>query len=158
MYQSLKSSIRSVHEPDKHGSMIEDDPKSLSLIRSNLSSLSMIHKVYAHYEYTVGNFELCIDTPVSWALWRSNPNDISIDKNDRITNYDTVQVQLYEWLHEETKHLFKFVHLEQDAQFAGYQYIKYTKPGHNRGKNMPIANLCELIRYLHRLSNLTAFL
>ena len=93
-----------------------------------------------------------------------DPNRIQEHKDwgpdDRIIHHDVLDVSLYEFKrHQDGGSYETYIDLEKDSRFKNYQPIKYSEfAGYSTGREMPINHLCELVKYLHRLSNLSAFL
>lgn len=78
--------------------------------------------------------------------------------DDNIIHHDVVDVYLYEKCRIKNPSELFYISLEQDPRFCSYNLIKYKSlPGYSTGTEMPVITLCELIRYLHRLSNLAVF-
>lgn len=131
----------------------EEYAKNIYVIRRKLAELKSI-RGNGHYEYPVGRFVVHIylydiqDTP-------------SVEKS-AILAQEKVSIVL----NETTKSgVTSSVSIRDDSRFKNYEPIQYNviqSPGGkinlSNGDNMPILHLCELIRYLHRLSNLTAFM
>ena len=98
----------------------------------------------SYYSYQVNRFNLKIYTH------RIQEHPVQF-KDDKITNYDILDVYLFE---EDNP-----IDLEKDTRFKDYQPIKYSKwVGYNSGVEMPISNLLELMKYLYVLLNLTVYL
>jgi hypothetical protein len=132
---------------------INENTRNLYIIRRRLAERER-RPGLNYWDYYIGDFVVKI-----------HPDRIQehapIVKGDRITNYAVLDVNLYEmsWDSGRTHKYEQFVNLEQDSRFKNYQPIKYKEyAGLSSGAEMPITHLCELIKYLHRLSNLTAFL
>jgi len=131
---------------------INENTRNLYIIRRRLSERTKRPGVN-YFDYYVGNFLVKID-----------PNRIQDHKDwgpdDRITHHDVLDVSLYEFKrHSDGKSYETYIDLERDSRFKSYQPIKYKEfAGYSTGAEMPINHLCELIKYLHRLSNLSAFL
>lgn len=123
---------------------------NIDTIKQELSKLEK--NPFGHFIYQVGSFTIQIFT---------HERDFDNNPNDCITNYVAVSINLSEL------HRFKgsfpnygwvIINLEKDDRFKNYQPIKYgAYPGLSNGRNMPVIVLCELIKYLHRLSDLAAF-
>lgn len=76
-----------------------------------------------------------------------------LDKLDSILNHEVVDVYVFELNKTNT---FTLIDLEEDIRFANYFPIKYRKwSGYSTGVEMPITHLCELIKYLYKLSGLS---
>lgn len=132
--------------------LFEDEyPKNLYVIRRKLAKLRK-PPGYGDWQYEVGNFRLSIlpafdekDTETECLLDFEHV-DISLTEGDKNGNR-------------------KFVTLRDDPRFKSYQPLMYdvinTPNGSinmSNGHNMPIPTLLELIKYLHRLSDLIAFM
>lgn len=105
----------------------------------------------SHYEYYTDKFKVVIHTDEVQAH-----ND---DPNDNIVHHATVDVSLYEvYKKDPSARLWNWVHMDRDDRFKNYESIKYGER-HTRcdGGKMPLDKLCELIKYLHKLENLSAF-
>ncbi len=131
----------------------EEYAKNIYVIRHKLASLKSI-RGNGHYEYPVGSFIVHIylydiqDTP-------------SVEKS-AILAQEKVSIVL----NETTKSgITSSISIRDDSRFKNYEPIQYNviespngRINLSNGDNIPILHLCELIRYLHRLSNLTAFM
>jgi hypothetical protein len=130
----------------------EENQKNIYVIRHKLAALKPEGGRY--YQYHVGNYTLHIYT---YAI-----QDVPVREETNLLKYEKVSVVL----NETTKSgVTSNISLRDDPQFKNYEPIQYDiietpngKINLSNGDNMPIGYLCELIRYLHRLSNLTAFL
>jgi hypothetical protein len=131
---------------------INENTKNLYIVRRRLAERTKRPGV-PYFEYFVGNF-----------LVKINPNKIQEHKDfgpvDRITHHNVLQVSLYEEKRYDDNRVYdSYVDLEKDSRFKNYKPIKYHEiSGYSDGREMPINHLCELIIYLHRLSNLSAFM
>lgn len=127
---------------------INDNTKNLYIIRRRLAERVQRPGV-PFFDYFVGNFVIKIRTPAP-----------SSNTNDRITFHDILEVSLYEEQRASNGRLYDSpISLERDSRFQNYKPIKYHETvGFSDGRKMPINHLCELIIYLHRLSNLSAFM
>lgn len=129
---------------------INEDTKNLYIIRRRLSELKpMGTPLSPSFHYYVGCFHVIFRAP-------------SADKNKSLVQYPELDVTVSEMFNKPDKislnHEF-IIDLEKDSRFVNYKPIKYSKlPYGNSGRNMPIHHVCELVKYLHRLSNLTAFM
>ena len=102
--------------------------------------------------YSVGDFAIWIHPCRSDGFG-------SFCETDRITQYEKVDIALYENRRQEDGYLcLEGVDLEYDIRFAHYQPIKYSHEVLSTGTDMPVTHLCQLIKYLHRLCHLTAFM
>ena len=141
----------------------DDNPKNLYVIRRKLAALRMPPGPignHCHYQYSVGDFEVWIYTRKTGIYQsQSNKDRQEMIENDSIVKHDKVNVSLYEWQGQDKVKVRYHVDLERDTRFSHYQPIKYAEwPGYSKGDDMPLPHLCELIKYLYRISNLTAFL
>lgn len=131
-----------------------ENNKNLYVIKRQLAELK---KTGSCFEYYVGQFKIQIFTD-RIQEHTSPPDDI-------ITLHEVVDINLS----EEVKLInlpgcptiskgYQIISLVKDLRFKDYQPIKYTDPiSLSTGQLMPIITLCELCKYLHRLSNLSAF-
>jgi hypothetical protein len=132
----------------------EENAKNIYVIRRKLASIQRVPG-RSHYEFDVGNFTVFIYT--------SGVQDIKPEGPHKyLTDYKVVDVVLNE---STKKGSTSSISLIEDARFKNYEPIRYnttTTPNGvinlSDGRNMPMLQLCELIRYLYRLSNLTAFI
>lgn len=129
----------------------EDEfPKNLYVIRRKLAVLRK-PPGYGDWQYDVGNFRLSI-LP---AFGEDKETDCLLD-------FEKVDVSITE---RNKNGNSKFVTLREDSRFKNYEPVMYdvikTPNGiinMSNGHGMPIPTLLELIKYLHRLTNLTAFM
>lgn len=123
--------------------------------------LAALHKAPGqnHYEYYVGKFKVNI--------WTTPIQEHGSIENDNISRHVILPtVDLYEvHRNDPTKRLYDMVYMSRDTRFMNYKPIQYPlNPGSPfavtscTGRNMPLENLCELIRYLHKLEKLSVFL
>lgn len=133
---------------------INENTRNLYVVRRKLAELKPHNGTL--YRYFVGNFEV--------QIFPNEIQDIRPHEKlaDNVLKYKTVHITLWE---ESKKSGQQIVRLLDDSRFKNYKPIQYnlhqTPNGtlnFSNGDNMPIIHLCELIKYLHRLSNLTAFL
>lgn len=131
----------------------EKNAKNIYVIRRKLSILKKVPG-RSHYEYRVGNFVLSIFTHAI--------QDEPDDGLGCLLKHQTVSINLEEL---NKSGVSSYIYIWNDSRFKNYEPIQYnvvkTPNGLvnlSDGLDMPILHLCELIRYLHRLSNLTAFL
>lgn len=123
----------------------DDNVKNIYVIKQNLSNLKRTK--YGDFKYAVGNrflltiFTNRIQEPPSSGIY------------DRITHHKTVDVVVDEY--NNRNGTSDRIHLNHDSRFKDYEPIKYENSWN--GEGMPILQLCELIKYLHRLNNLSAF-
>lgn len=130
--------------------MIED-VNNVDSIKEYLSELKL-PKSRGHFCYYVGFFILYIFPSTS-------EGNTIFTGEERITHHEKLDISLYESKRGETDVYFALVDLEKDLRFINYQPIKYNKyVGLSSGIDIPIIHLCELIKYLHRLCNLTSFM
>lgn len=127
----------------------DDNPKNLYVIRRKLAALHP--GVGGSWFMTIGNFNLRILVPF---------NEPGREKSC-VLDYKKIDANLIEY---NKGGGYNFVDLRSDPRFSSYQpilYDTYKSPNSiinmGDGHGMPILQLMELIRYLHRLSNLTAF-
>lgn len=133
----------------------EDNLKNVYVIKQKLAELKPITaNTGRRFIYYVGeSFTVNIDL-----------NDGIYDPDDRITKHGDVNIFVYEnlriLLSDGTyKNTQYYLNLDSDPRFKNYKPIQYHEfPWCNIGKHIPIMYLCELIKYLHRLSNLSAFI
>jgi hypothetical protein len=131
----------------------EEYAKNIYVIRHKLAEL-MKSPNQSHYSYRVGRFALSIFT---YKIQDEPPVE-----PDSILRHKTVSIVLNETT---VSGATSSVSIRDDSRFKNYEPIQYniikTPSGCvniSNGDAMPILHLCELIRYLHRLSNLTAFM
>lgn len=141
--------------------VFDDNPKNLYVIKHRLSDLRKSPSGNCFY-YEVGNFVVKIFTSriqdvKPMAIYKDYTKE---DAEERVTHYETVDVCLYEWVrqaHSDSQYE-SMINMDVDERFSSYAPIQHVFPyRHGTGVEMPIINLCELIKYLHRLSNLSAF-
>lgn len=125
----------------------KEHERNFYLIKRKLSSLKKNLIKHCFYYY-VGNFTVHIFT-------QHVQEEGNKDIDECLTKYDTVNVNVYEATKNKTESIIR---LEYDDRFKDYKPIQYAYPGYSNGIDMPINHLCELVRYLHKLSNLSAFL
>lgn len=123
--------------------------KNTYVIRRRLAELRRLPGESC-FNYWVGKFRVRIWTHGIQEL----PTDVSNDY-DNIVSYLLVDVSLYE---EDRDKNETYIDLIRDSRFANYKPIQYKQYGNSDGREMPIQNLCELIRYLHIISKLSAFM
>jgi hypothetical protein len=131
---------------------INEYTRNLYIIRRRLSDLTKPAGSSCFYYY-VGNFIVKIHTDRIQEHANRGPED-------RITFHNILDVHLYEYKrHTDGNKYEEYVDLEKDSRFKSYQPIKYSEwSGYSTGREMPINHLCELVKYLHRLSNLAVFM
>ena len=135
----------------------EENQKNIYVIKHKLAELKKYPNA-SDWEWNIGDFRVVIRVPEE-DYWKARDN-----KDDSIVKHDKLDVTLYE-ASKANPSLTNYVNLRDDPRFKSYKPIQYNTldlPGGainlSDGQGMPLINLCELIRYLHRLSNLTAFL
>lgn len=121
------------------------------VIRRKLAELTPVD---GWYYYFVGDFivKIFVDSKRGWTRESKDIGSLVIHKT-------LDEVDLYELTNNKdgTKSQ-SFIPLERDARFKNYTPIKYKViPGYSTGKDMPLQCLCELIRYLHKITKLSAF-
>lgn len=126
--------------------------KNTYVIRRKLAELRKL-PTENHFEYWVGDkFRVRIHIRDIQDLGHHD------DKDASILHYDKVDVDVYDLkrivngVKEE-----RYIYLEKDSRFNNYKPIQYKQYGVLDGREMPINILCELIKYLHIISKLTAF-
>ena len=117
---------------------------SIEIIKRNLSKYSF--DINGECVFRIGNFKLFI---------LLNDYDFLIrDVKSPLLNHETFQVFIYEVIGKKSKRLsnnhpiflnYKPIQYENNPKFSDVFY------------NMPLVQLCELIKYLHRLTKLSAF-
>lgn len=130
----------------------DDNPKNIYVIKRKLADLKPIGN--HRWEFVVGNFSIFI--------YPYETGDVPPGQIDTPVRHDKLNVIL----NEKTKtNVVSSVSLRDDPRFKNYEPIQYNvietpngKINLSNGDNMPLLQLCELIRYLYRLSNLTAFM
>lgn len=128
---------------------IDDNVKNIYVIRRNLANLKRLE--YGNYEYMVGS-RLPPFFMVKIYTHRIQDPPLE-DPNDNILKHSRVDVIVDE--HNSRTGFYDRLNLSQDPRFKNYQPIQYE--GGWNGDKMPILQLCELIKYLHRLENLAIF-
>lgn len=153
--------------------VFDDNPKNLYVIKHRLSELKK-YPADSCFHYHVGDFIVKIfthklqesnDVYHQMAQWVVDPDkdwNRNESPDDCITKHDKVDVNLYEWQRSTSSHETRWeviINMDVDSRFKDYQPIKHSAKYmfNETGIGMPILNLCELIKYLHRLSNLTVF-
>ena len=124
----------------------EENAKNIYVIRHKLADL----KEYGgSYTMDVGPFKII--------LYGTK----TVAKYSNVLQYEKLHVTLS----EKNGQYYSHVDLREDVRFKDYKPIQYnTFEGPNGtvnfsdGRDMPILHLCELIKLLTRLSNLTAFM
>ena len=131
----------------------EENVANIYVIKRKLAELKR-SPARNFYEYDVGRFTVYI--------FAYDIQDIPKEEIQSIVQCKTVDVIVVE---RNKDNAVSSISIRDDARFKDYKPIQYdvistfygtTNVG--TGNGMPIIHLCELIRYLHRLSNLTAFM
>ena len=136
----------------------EENAKNIYVIKHKLSELQLKPGMNC-YNYHVGKFIVRIFTPKS----RKAVHSTAIQEHERITNHKEVTVNLCEIRNMkdlDDHHIGTYenpINLAKDERFNSLDVIK-KDDYYNSGSKMSVLRLCELIRHLYRLSNLTAFL
>lgn len=133
----------------------KENAKNIYVIRHKLNDLKRGPHTN-HFEWRIGPFVV--------KIFPDEHGDPAA--HEYLTQYDTVTVHVYEPRRQaDGASQQQYVSLQEDSRFKNYQPIQYNvfesptgSINLSDGQDMPIAHLCELIRYLHRLSNLTAFM
>lgn len=129
---------------------INDNTRNLYIIKRRLAERKREGSYGPYWTYYVGNFIVEI-TPFN-------------NKNiyDSVVQYECLNVSLFEETKPKLSPMDKLVtnykkniYLLNDPRFINYEPLKKSE-GLN-GIGMPLVTLCELIKYLHRLSNLNVF-
>jgi hypothetical protein len=131
----------------------EEFAKNIYVIRRKLAELRPVRSS-GHYEYVVGKYTVHIYT--------YEIQDVPSGQEANLLSCEKVSIVL----NETTKSgVTSSISLRDDPIFKNYAPIQYDvietpngKINISDGEQMPILHLCELIRYLHRLSNLSAFM
>jgi hypothetical protein len=130
----------------------EEYAKNIYIIKRKLSELKAIggHR----WEYAVGNFVV--------VMYPYEIGDVPPKQMDSPVRHEKLSIVLNEKAKTGT---VSSVSMRDDSRFKNYEPIQYNviespngKINLSNGDNMPLLHVCELIRYLHRLSNLTAFM
>jgi hypothetical protein len=132
----------------------DENPKNIYVIRRRLAALK---KWNSYWIWQIGNFSVQISSQDYHDVNRNDPLD-------SIVKHEKLQVDLYE-NSPRSSNLRTYVYLHSDPRFMNYIPIQYNvietptggRVNLSNGRDMPVLHLCELIRYLHRLFNLTAF-
>lgn len=131
--------------------MEEENPKNIDVIRRKLAALKVVR---GHYEYHVGGYTL--------HMYIHGIQDVPPEGEMNLSHAERINVVL----NETTKSgITSSISLRDDPLFKNYEPIQYNvittpsgKINLSTGDSMPFACVCELIRYLHRLSDLKAFM
>lgn len=140
--------------------------KNIYVIRRKLSTYKMLPGE-GSWVFNIGSFILQVKllTDDYWKVTNHGNNRNALSEA-RIIDYEKFDIDLYEDYRKDDPSMRKYVYLNQDSRFKNYIPIQYDvieTPTGGRinmsdGKKMPLLHLMELMRLLHRLSNLTAFL
>jgi len=108
------------------------------------------------------NFDYWVDEKFRVLIYTRDIQDLGHedeDKRDSILNHDKVDVSVYDVKIGLNGFLStaSYIYLDRDSRFINYQPIQY-RYGRCDGRQMPINILCELIKYLHIISKLAAFM
>jgi hypothetical protein len=133
----------------------KDNEKNIFVIKQRLSEIQLKPGESCYHFYVEDKFII--------KIWTKTVKDnyLYVDvKDDRITLHEKIHVNLYEMKrYSDGDRVETYIDLEKDGRFKEYKPIKYHQlSGYSSGDHMPVITLCELIKYLYRLSNLTAFL
>lgn len=140
----------------------EENAKNIYVIKHKLGGLTR-GPTENHFEWQIGHFLVKIypqeiQVPGSSYLYLPPRQGKAAPKPDCILRYEQVDVHIDESSPNAPP---SYAYLNTDPRFKDFKPIQYNVYGGinlSDGKKMPILHLCELIRYLYRLSNLTAFL
>lgn len=130
----------------------EEHAKNLYVIRHKLGDLKPLWG--GHFEWQIGHYLVKI-----FGAPHGDPQP------KYVTQCEKVDVHVYEVSRREEGSQEKMINLLDDPLFKNYKPIQYnviqTPNGTinlSDGAEIPINYLCELIKYLHRLSNLAIFM
>jgi hypothetical protein len=145
----------------------EENSKNIYVIRHKLGELKKMPGC-SHYEWQIGPFvvKMLEDRPEDHPIGTLELVSVRPKRPEFLTQREKVDVQLYERSKKDDQVLDQFININSDSRFKNYKpimYNTYQSPTGNTisfgdGRDMPMLQLCELIRYLHRLANLTAFM
>lgn len=140
----------------------EENQKNIYVIKHKLAELP---KKFDHWQMHIGDFRVIMQVPRD----EYHPDNLvklpsGKPRTDSIVHYEKLDVGVYETSKATGQE--SMIDLLNDSRFKNYKPIEYNfidtpTGGHinlGNGTDMPLIKVCELIRYLHRLSNLTAFL
>lgn len=141
----------------------EESAKNIYVIKHKLGGLTR-GPTENHFEWPIGHFVVKIypkeiQDLQSAYVYLPPPTGKTAKQPDCILRHDHVDVHVTEFSPNDNGGTY--INLNTDPRFRDFKPIQYHVAGNinlGDGRNMPILHLCELIRYLHRLSNLTAFL
>jgi hypothetical protein len=134
---------------------INDYVSSPYIIRRKLAELRKLNGE-SHFEYWVND-----GSKFRVRIYTRDIQDIGPDyrdKEDRIVHHSKVTVNVYDVTRGSDGFLTtRYIDLHKDPRFCNYQPIQYKQYGNSDGQDMPLSVVCELIRYLHKLTKLSAF-
>lgn len=147
----------------------EENPNSINAIRRKLSTYKILNSSVSAWAFSIGIFELRVRLIAD--DYRHYSEEDSHGFKDltkaNMLDYEKFEVDLCEHNHndESSRRMYRYIYLNRDPRFKDHAPIQYdiikTPTGgrinQSDGHNMPLLHLCELIRLLNRLSNLTAF-
>ncbi len=130
---------------------LNDKVSNTYIIRRRLAELKRAPQ-QSHYEYYTDKFKLVIHTD---RVQEHNDNP-----DDNIVHHAVLDVSVYEiYRKDPSARLWDWVHMYRDSRFMNYEPIKYGERNTRcDGGSMPLDKLCELIKYLHKLDKLSAFM
>lgn len=130
---------------------INDNIKNTYVIRRRLAELQPAYGGN-HYEYWIGEkFRV--------NLYPKDIQDLGGEPVKSLVSYPTLTVNVYDCKRDSDRLLqATYIYLERDSRFCNYQPIQHKQWGKADGRDMPLQNVCELIKYLHIIAKLTAFL
>lgn len=142
----------------------EEHAKNIYVIKHKLSDLKRVPG-QRFFQWQIGPFEVRIFTEL-WEESGSSALPVNKKNIEYITQAQLIDVEVWESVrHSNGQSWDDTISLQDDPRFKSYKPIQYNVwespnglTNFSNGHSMPIAHLCELIRYLHRLSNLTAFM
>jgi hypothetical protein len=125
--------------------VIDNNVNNLYIIKRRLADLKL--QSGGHYEYVVGEFLVKIFAHRVQEQPKSNIKLAACEKVDVVLQEKKKKQDQY----------YDHVYVGSDSRFINYTPIQYEGYNHYDLNNMPLINLCELIRYLHKLSKLAVF-
>ncbi len=127
--------------------------KNIYIIRRRLAEIRK-RPGDSYFEYWVGDkFRVLMYPRDIQDLGHQDDKDLSV------IHFDKVDVNIYDAKRGSDGFMHTtYIYLDRDSRFINYEPIKYKQYGAHDGREMPINILCELIKYLHTISKLTAFL
>lgn len=140
----------------------EENAKNIYVIKHKLGGLTK-GPYDNHFEWQIGHFLVKIypqeiQDPTPTYIYLPSQGQAA-KKLDCILQYQQVDVHVEE--SSTNSPVPSHINLNTDKRFKDFKPIQYSVVRDinlSDGRKMPIIYLCELIRYLYRLSNLTAFL